>query len=466
VAARAQLNLPIHWAQAAVIGLAMLIGLLAGVAPMIAIGAAFAIAFVGVTLVNLTAGLCIFAVLTFVDSVIAEGSVVSLPKLMGALLVVSWLAYLTSHEGERRRLFEHPAFLYVLTLLVAWVLVSAAWAEHSGPVIETATRYLPNAILFLITYSAIQTRERALWLTGAFVVGTLISAAYGVVSPVDPAEGERLSGSVGNANETAAALVAGVPLAVALAVALKDPLLRVIAAIGVPLCLYATFLTLSRGGLVALVAVLFAGVAVAGRYRGRMIAAGLVGVLLCVGYFAMIATPEAQERVIDLQGGTGRTDIWKVGWRMVEDEPIIGIGAGNFPNSSVHYLLEPGTIMRAEFIVDEPKVAHNMYLEVLAESGIIGLALFLTVLGYALYCPLAARNRFRISGDRELEIVSAALFVSLVGLLASDFFGSRQFSKQLWLLMSMGPALLGLARMQLEERAERYAASEPSTTAS
>ena len=55
-----------------------------------------------------------------------------------------------------------------------------------------------------------------MWVCGAFVLGALISAAYGVVVPTDVSAEGRLSGAVGNANETAAALVAGAVLAVAL----------------------------------------------------------------------------------------------------------------------------------------------------------------------------------------------------------------------------------------------------------
>ena len=58
---------------------------------------------------------------------------------------------------------------------------------------------------------------------GAFVVGALISAAYGLVVPTDPGGDRAPRGRVGNANETAAALVAGGALAAALAAALQRP---------------------------------------------------------------------------------------------------------------------------------------------------------------------------------------------------------------------------------------------------
>jgi O-antigen ligase len=153
--------------------------------------------------------------------------------------------------------------------------------------------------------------------------------------------------------------------------------------------------------------------------------------------------------VTTVQGGTGRTDVWTVGWRMVEHDPWRGVGAGNFANSSIHFLLRPGSIKRTDFIVDTPKVAHNMYLEVLAELGIPGLALFLAILGFSLLCIVRAARSFKRSGDVTLEILSRAIFVALVGILASDFFGSREYSKQLWLLLSLGPAILAMAQWRI-----------------
>jgi len=445
-------QLSTRWLPFGVAGSAVFLGLLAGYEPKLALAAAFGLAFVAITLTSLTAGVCLFAVLTFLDEVLPSAGF-SLTKLMGALLVVSWLASISVGERRNSKLFESSAFLYVLLLFVMWAGVSATWADDPDAALGAVTRYAPNVLLFLIVYAATRTRDDVFWVIGAFVVGTLISAAYGVVMPTEADDAGRLSGALGNANETAAALAVGLALAAALAMALRDkPWLRLGAALGVPLCLVALFLTASRGGLVALAAVLIAAVFMAGRLRGAAVALAVVAVVGTVGYFAFVAPPEARDRIVQSDGGTGRSDIWKVGWRMVEANAVVGIGAGNFATQSVHYLLEPGVIMRPDFIVDDPKVAHNTYLEVLAELGVIGLVLFLCILGYALAAALKAVKAFARAGDREMEIISRALFVALVGLLTAAFFGSREFSNQLWLLMSFAPALLGVANAELRER--------------
>jgi O-antigen ligase len=468
-AAAGQQPLP-PWALYGAVGtVAALIGVLAGLNPPVGIVTALGFAFVVLTMANLTAGFCMFAGLTFVDQVLPTAGVLSLTKVIGLLLLLSWVAVITvgGRTARRSELFSHPWLLYVLLLFGAWIALSATWAEERGAALTGLVQFIPLAALFLIVFTAVRTRGQAVAVIAAFTVGAIVSAAYGLAVPTDPTATDRLSGGAGNANETAAALVAGATLLGALAAGLRrQPVLRLVATAGVPFLVFGIFLTLSRGGLVAMGAALIATIAFAGRWRPQAVGVAIVGVLSAVVYFGAFAPAGAKDRVTALDGGTGRTDVWTVGWRMVEDHPVRGIGNGNFANTSVHYLLRPGAIVRDDFIIDTPKVAHNSYLEVLAELGIVGLALFLTVLGFALACIVRAARLFRRLGDRQMELLSRALFVALVGLLASDFFGSRQYEKQLWLLLALGPAFLALARAQLEagssERA--FEASEDSSS--
>jgi O-antigen ligase len=461
-------DLPTKLLGAGLLATALLAGLVAGLNPPLAIGLALTLVFLVVAMVDLTAGICVFALVTFLDTILpaeAQGTL-SVPKLVGLVLVLSWLAVITAGEPERReRIFEPPGFVFVLILFVGWTAISAAWAEDSGVAIEATTRYLPNAMLFLIVFAGVRTREQLLWVVGSLVLGALLSAVYGMLAapPVD--DPGRLAGAVGNANETAAALVAGGTLAAALAAALRGkPFLRVASALVVPLCVFGVFLTLSRGGLVALGASLAAAVVVAGRRRGAVLAVAACAVLTAVVYFGVFASAEARDRILEVEGGTGRTDLWTVGWRMVEDKPLGGVGAGNFPVASIHYLLEPGALLRDDFIVDTPLVAHNTYLDVLAQLGVVGLALFLAVLGFSLVCAARAIRYATEAGDRQLEILSRAIVVVLVGLLAADFFGSRQYSKQLWLLLSLCPVLLEITRGQLAARRARDETAGPAQT--
>jgi O-antigen ligase len=453
VTARAEL-LPNRLLAAALLTAALLVGVLAGYSPPLAIGLTLALVFVILALANLTAGVCIFAVLSFLDTVLPVQGALSAPKLLGLILVLSWLALVTTGEREHReRIFSHPAFLFVLLLFVGWSLISATWAENPAAAVVGFTRYLPNAMLFLIVFAAVRTREQLLWVVGAFVIGAFLSGLYGLFVTAPQQDVGRLAGAGGDPNETAAAMVAGLALATALGIAVRGkPLVRLACAAAGVICMLALFLTSSRGGLIALGVALIAAVFLGGRRRGTMLFAALGAVLVTVFYFATIAPDSVRERVIHPEGGTGRVDIWTVGWRMVEHNTIQGVGSGNFTTASIHYLLEPGALLRDDFIVDSPKVAHNTYLQVLAELGIVGFILFMTILLFSFVCAFKAHRAAALAGDRELDIIARATVVALAALFAAYFFVSRDFGKQLWLLLALCPVMLEVARRELQAR--------------
>ena len=132
---------------------------------------------------------------------------------------------------------------------------------------------------------------------------------------------------------------------------------------------------------------------------------------------------------------------------MVTANPVIGVGSGNYTIAEPHYLLTaPGLIQADQFIIDTPYVAHNIYLHVLAEMGVIGLVLFLGVLGLSIASVVRAVRIAERRDDQVLEVLGRALVMALAGILAADFFVSEQYSKQLWLLLALGPALLSIAQ--------------------
>jgi O-antigen ligase len=452
--------------QLALAGMAVLLGLGAGIDPRIALAAAIGLAFVVLVLADLTLGLCLFAVISFLDVLPSlGGSLLSFSKLVGFLLAISWLAKVSSTEESRKDfLAAHPTFSYVLALFLGWAALSLTWAERSSVGTTPLMRYALNLILFLIVYTAVRTSRQALWVIGAYVIGAGLAAGYGVLNPpgdVPYYDVSRVAGTIGDPNELAAVLVGGTVLAAALAVILKrSPLARLACAGTSVVCLLAIFLTLSRGGLVALLFALGASIVVGGRWRAMALLLTVVIGFSGFIYFGYYASHDAVARVTKVEGGTGRTDIWTVGWRMFQAHPVRGVGVGNFQTSSIHYLLAPGGIQRDEFIVDTPKVAHNTYLHVLTELGVVGLSLFLAIVSFALLCFLRAARAFGRLGDLSMEMMSRAVLVALFGVLAADFFISGMFSKQLWLLLGLGPALLGVARAR-EREADEVASAVP-----
>ena len=354
----------------AVLGLAF--GMLAANSPRLAIAAALGLGFAGLVVANITVGLCLFAVVSFLEVLGSVGGSIGVTKVFGLLLVVSWLAAASTREDAEGGNFlaAHPSMTYVLAIFVAWSTVSMLWAESSSVVISSTFRYLQNLLLFLIVFAAVRERRHAVWVTASFVGGATISAIFAIIYRPDPGQYDvaRATGTIGDPNELASVLVAGILLAgVLFFLVRRSPALRLATFGAFGLCTLGLFFTFSRGGLVALGCAMIASIFVAGRYRPAILSVmALVGVLGFT-YFGLLAPQASRDRITKLDGGTGRTDIWRVGGRMVSAHPVTGVGSGNFQLSSAHYLLKDPGAVQYDYFIDHPKVAHNTYLHVLAE---------------------------------------------------------------------------------------------------
>ena len=447
---RVELTSPLLFATLA--AASAILGALAGLNPPVALGLALGMAFIALVMVDLTLGVVLFTFVAFLLEVLPTVGNVSFAKFVGLIVALSWLVALTTRASWADELFvAFPRYAGVLALFIVWCVLSAVWAQEPGEALDSTVRFGLNMVLLLIVFAAVRQREHALWFAAAFIAGVLACTFYGnVVAPgdLDAAAEGRLSGAKIDSNYLATWLVAGTALCVALAAARNlDRRARALAMGAAALCLLAVLLTVSRTGLVALLATIVASIAFAG--PGRRLPILLIAVTtagLVVLYFGALAPTAARERVTNLGGGAGRTDIWTVGWRMVEAHPLRGVGAGNFRPTAVHFLLEPGAIQRDETIVDKPKVAHNIYLEALAELGVVGLTLFLIIVLAPLACALRAAQHFRRLRDSTLELLCRGLAAAIVAMLAGSFFNSQQYEKPIWLLLALGPAVLALAR--------------------
>src|SRR3954470_22752498 len=67
-------------------------GVLAGIDPRLAIAAAIGLSFAGLVVANITVGLCLFVVISFLEVLGNVGGSIGVTKAFGLLLVVSWFA--------------------------------------------------------------------------------------------------------------------------------------------------------------------------------------------------------------------------------------------------------------------------------------------------------------------------------------------------------------------------------------
>ena len=123
---------------------------------------------------------------------------------------------------------------------------------------------------------------------------------------------------------------------------------------------------------------------------------------------------------------------------MAADNPLLGVGTGQYGIRSPEYVRnEPLGIRRP--------VAHNSYLEVLAEDGVIAFAAFIAFL-FGSWRLLIVARRHAIAHDDETgaRLATAAQASFIVAVVAANFL-SVQITVPLWLLGAMAAAAAGPA---------------------
>jgi O-antigen ligase len=384
-------------------------------------------------------------------------------KAAGVLLVVAWLGTLGNRQraaAAARIVDRHRRLIEVLVLLLVWLALSVVWAPRTDLFLADIWHWIALALLWVILATTLDT-PRALRLAGAaFIAGAVFSVMYGWFSgSLTSSETElRLEGAGGDPNFLAASLVAAIVLACSLLGSFREPLARIGLAAAIPVLAAGLVTSQSRGGMLAALGTIVVALVAFKRRRGYVAAFALLAVGMALVSFAV--TPQAWERITSLDSeGSGRSSLWTVAVRVIEDHPIAGVGLNNFVAVSADYVREPGALSRVRRIAEAPQFVHNMYLHLLAENGVIGFALYMLFVAGCLRAAWLAARRFAALGDPTMETFARAVLVAGISMLISAFFLSSMVDQRMWVLFSLGPALLAAAHGRAPAAAQAPAAT-------
>ena len=131
---------------------------------------------------------------------------------------------------------------------------------------------------------------------------------------------------------------------------------------------------------------------------------------------------------------------------MFVDHPVIGVGYGNFEDYYHRYARGLALDGRRE-----ERQAHSLYLEVAAQTGLMGLLGFAVLLAYPITGLLRTHASLQHQGRlRDAQHV-AAFGISLLGYLMGSLFLHLSYPRYFWLLLGIA---LGAAALR-DESAER-----------
>lgn len=336
-------------------------------------------------------------------------------------------------------------FLGFLALVtVSFIALSRPVALETSPLMIC----LSLAMMFFTTLVLVNSLGRLRWTLVAAIGGLAFASLYVLrefqkyYSPSSPI---RPGYVVGDPNYFTLSAVLCIPLAFALMQERRPRWLRPFAATCLILMILAVTVAASRGGFLGLLsAFLFVLWRSRQRARNFVILACLIVPLSIVAPISPLARLISPTRS-DAEAEDSRYVLWSAGLRMFQENWLTGVGVGNFKPLAPAYQ-EPGKTVKA--------IAHNTYIQVSAELGIVGLALFVGVLA-------AGFRSLQRTAALALRLRSSLLYHSatgiqggLIGYAVGAFFVSAEYQRLLWFMIFMSICLSQLTR-QFVRRAAR-----------
>lgn len=354
-----------------------------------------------------------------VGTVSRLAGIVALPIGIGAVLL----------RGHLRR----PSLFHVLAVaFVLWGGLTVFWSVDRDATLARFSRNVQMLGLVWLVWELAPALRQRRRLMQAYVLGGFVSIGftyYNYLSGIAISSRYLRYAAPGfNPNDLGFLLVLGLPMAWYLVVSARTRVGRMVNGAYLPAALLAIVMTGSRGAAVtAAIALLVVPWTVPGLRLGMQALVAVGGLVLVLTLPRLV--PESSKArlattIDELRSGTlhERRVVWEAGLRLLPAEPIRGIGAGAFRTAVVPHL-------------GYEKTAHNTYIAVAVEQGIIGLVLFLALMGLAL---LGVRAAPRV--ERRIGLV---LLLTLgVGLMPRTW----EDEKPTWLVLSLvltgsGPAL-------------------------
>lgn len=315
-------------------------------------------------------------------------------------------------EARVRRLVQ---FHWVAFAFLCWVLLSVFWAVNitcmPGKLCDvplTINTYLQLFLMLWVLWEATPTPSRAIHLLQAYVLGAYVAAGstiynYATGAGIEKDEG-RFAASGFDANDLGMMLALALPMAWYLASLAPGAAQRWVNRGYFVIGVVAILLTGSRGALLATIVALCV-IPWTLTHLRRGVRIGAVVIMAGAGVAGMLFVPAASfERLSttssEISEGNlnARLGIWTTGLRVVPARPLHGYGPAGWRTAVSHRFGIKG--------------AHNTFLAILVDEGLIGLLLYLSMFALVLRGILALPTFPRRVG----LILLATLIVALTPL--------------------------------------------------
>ena len=427
--------------------------------------------------------LIIFTVFTNLSDLFTEKGLPSINKPLVAIILLGIFANLILRTGK---LLPLPKFTRVEAALAAYflaVVASSFVAQNQDRSINSVLDLAKDIAIGLAIYITINIKEK--WKSGINVLlftvtfvsilgvfhtltgssqtfwGLAQESAFGQTSD----SGElRYGGPIGESNIWGQVLVSVLPIALYRLAKAHSPQSKFLAISATLFILSAMLFTQSRGAFVALVLVLIF-IAIDLRIKSTT----LLAVASIAIIFLFLVPSKYTGRLMSLdiffqskqeyglaqdESVEGRREKMLTGLAMFAKNPFLGVGFANYSDNYWSYAGSLGLESSARNVNSETteRQPHSLYIEIMAETGIFGIASFLAFLGLllsGLYQTRTKINANQKNPDPDWPAWISSLMMSLFTFLVAGFFLHGIGFRFIWVLSGLAMAAIHLAPKQI-----------------
>jgi len=423
--------------------------------------------------------LIIFTVFTNLSDLFTEKGLPSINKPIVAIILLGIFANLILKTGILSPL---PKFTRVEAALAAYILAVVASYFVAGDQDRAMSYILDlakdvaigiciyitlnskekwksgiNVLLFAVTFASILGVLHTLMGSSPTFWGLAQESAFGQTGDSGDL---RYGGPIAESNIWGQVLVSILPIALYRIARAHTSLSKFLAVSSSLFILLAMLFTESRGAFLALVLVLIF-IAIDLRIKSTSLLAvasiGLIFLLLVPSRYTerikslnIFFQPNQEYGLAQDESVEGRREKMLVGLAMFRDNPFLGVGFANYSDNYWSYAgnlgLEAATKnVNSETTEREP---HSLYIEIMAETGIFGIASFLAFLGtllYGLYQTRYKINANQKNPDPDWPAWISSLMMSIFTFLVAGFFLHGIGFRFIWVLSGLAMAAIHLA---------------------
>ena len=357
---------------------------------------------------------------------------------LGALSALMWHTFIS----KELKTYWHRSLSW---LALFWLLVTIGlvFASNRGVAIQEfkgiywKIMVMTLAIVWLVNSMDKLAKTSTIIIFSGCLIGIIAISnsinGIGLVEGTRVTIGRDIGSMLGDPNDLALVLMFPMAFAISQATTKGIPTMhRFIGATACIILLYAVIATQSRGGLLGSIAVL--GIFALSIIRSKVTLITL-GAIAAVGlYFAAgisdRASGGAAEAGIDASA-MGRLYAWEAAFKMALDNPLTGVGLNNFYSNYFFYSPHWDGLNHA---------VHSTWFGVLAETGFLGLTVFIILIGSLLITARKTLKQIKDNGNSVNPILYSsafAVYAGLIGTIVSGTFLTQGFNWPIYILSAL-----------------------------